>query len=120
MLSTTFNSTTRAWLTRVALSLAIALAAGALAYLIARAITSVALLVRQQQLLREVTGALRGGIEGLAGGDLRAVRLLLQQIDARNEQLSLVIGFVVAAVAAVVSYLWLERWSASGSPQGRV
>jgi hypothetical protein len=99
----------RGWLVRVALSLAAALLVGALVYLIARAIGGVALLAQQQELLREAAGALRGGVEGLAGSNLREVRLRVQQIDARYEQLSLLAGFASAALAAVVSYLWLER-----------
>jgi hypothetical protein len=102
----------RGWLVRVALSLAAALLMGALVYLVARAIGGVALLTQQQELLREAAGALRGGVEGLAGSNLREVRLRVQQIDARYEQLSLLAGFAAAALAAVASYLWLERrWS---------
>jgi hypothetical protein len=101
----------RSWLARVALSLAAALLAGALAYLVARAIGSVVLLAQQQELLRQAASALRGGVEGLAGSNLREVRLRVQQIDARYEQLSLVAGFASAALAAVASYLWLERRS---------
>ena len=99
----------RSWLARVVLSLAAALLAGALVYLVARAIGGVALLAQQQELLREAAGALRGGVEGLAGSHLREVRLRVQQIDARYEQLSLVAGFASAALAATASYLWLER-----------
>ena len=99
----------RGWLARVALSLAAALLVGALAYLVARAIGGVALLVQQQELLREAAGALRGGVEGLAGSNLREVRLRVQQIDARYEQLSLLAGFASAALAAAASYLWMER-----------
>lgn len=110
-------SSRRAWLTRIALSLAAAAAAGALAYLVARAVTSVLLFVRQQQFLREVAGALRDGITGLPGGNLHAVRLLVQQLDAQNEQLSLLIGFAVAALAAVASYVWLE-WRAAQAATG--
>ena len=79
-----------------------------LAYLVARAITSAALFVQQQQFLREVASALRGGILGLAGGNLHTIRLLVQQLDAQNEQLSALIGYAVAAVAVVASYVWLE------------
>jgi hypothetical protein len=99
----------RSWLARVALSLAAALLVGALVYLVARAIGGVALLAQQQELLREAAGALRGGVEGLAGSNLREVRRQVQQIDARYEQLSLLAGFVSAALAAAASYLWLER-----------
>jgi hypothetical protein len=99
----------RSWLARVALSLSAALLVGALVYLVARAIGGVALLAQQQELLREAAGALRGGVEGLAGSNLREVRLLVQQIDARYERLSLLAGFVSAALAAAASYLWLEQ-----------
>ena len=99
----------RGWLARVALSLAAALLVGALAYLVARAIGSVVLLAQQQELLREAAGALRGGVEGLAGSNLREVRLRVQQIDARYEQLSLLAGFASAALGSAASYLWLER-----------
>jgi len=102
---------TRDWLIRIALSLVFAATAGALAYLVARAATSVMLFVRQQQFLSEVAGALRGGVMGLAGGDLRSMRLLVQQLDAQNERLSMLIGFAVAAAVCVASYLWLE-WRA--------
>jgi len=112
MLLKGLNHSTRAWLARVALSLGMALLAGALAYLVTRAIAGAALFVRHQQLLREAASALGGGVEGLASGDLRAVRLMLQQSDEWNQLLSLAIGFAVAAVAVVSSYLWLERRAA--------
>src|SRR5262245_66252796 len=99
----------RSWLARVVLSLPAALLAGALAYLVARAIGGVALLAQQQELLREAAGALRGGVEGLAGSNLREVRLQVQQIDARYERISLLAGFLAAALAAVARYLWMER-----------
>jgi H+/Cl- antiporter ClcA len=103
------DANTRRWLTRIVLSLAAALLAGALAFLVARAIGGVLLFAQQQELLREASGAFQGGILGLAEGNLRAVRLRVQQLDANNQQLSLLIGFVVAALAAVASYLWMER-----------
>jgi hypothetical protein len=108
----TLGADLRGWLIRVGLSLAAALLAGALVYLIARAIGGVALLAQQQELLREATNALRGGVEGLAASNLREIRLRVQQIDARYEQLSLLAGFAAAALAAAASYLWMERrWS---------
>jgi H+/Cl- antiporter ClcA len=100
---------TRSWLIRIGLSLGAAVVAGALAYLVARAVTGVALFVQHQQLLSQVAGALSGGVDGLANGDLRAVRRLIEQLEARNQQVSLLAGFVVAALGAVASYLWLER-----------
>ncbi|HEX5688848.1 MAG TPA: hypothetical protein VFX76_02550, partial [Roseiflexaceae bacterium] len=63
----------------------------------------------QQELLREVAGALQGGIEALGASNLREVRQRLQEIDARHEQIALLIGLAAAALAAVASYLWLER-----------
>lgn len=98
----------RQWLTRIALSGVCGVSVGGLAFLIARAVTNVLLFVRHRQFLGEVAGALSGGVEGLAGGNLRAVRLLVQRIDAEYELLSLMIGFGVAAVVAVGSYVWLE------------
>jgi hypothetical protein len=107
------------WLGRVALSLAIALLAGALAFLLSRAAGNVLLFLRQQEMLREVAGALQGGIEGLGASNLREVRQRLQAIDARNEQISLLIGFAAAGLAAVASYLWLERRSGERTPMRR-
>jgi hypothetical protein len=106
----------RGWLARIAASLLVALLAGALAFLVARAVTGVALFAQQQELLREASSALRGGILGLAESNLHEVRLRVQQIDARNEQLSLLAGFVAAGLAAVASYLWLERRTGSREP----
>jgi hypothetical protein len=103
------SAETRAWLARVALSAGIALAAGLVAYLVARAVAGVALLAQHQQLLGEVAGAFRGGIDALAGGDLRELRRAAQQIEARAQRNSLLIGFAAAALAVVISYVWLER-----------
>lgn len=105
------SSATRAWIARLALSLLFAAVAGALAYLTTRAITSALLFANQQQFLSEAAGALRGGIAGLAGSDLHAMRLLVQQREAQNEQLSLLVGFAAAALTSAASYLWLE-WRA--------
>ncbi len=103
---------TRSWLVRIAFSLAIALLAGALAFLVARAILSVGLFTQQQEFLREATGAFQGGILGLGEGTLRELRLRVQQLDAQNERLSLLIGFASAALAAVASYIFFERRAA--------
>jgi hypothetical protein len=99
----------RGWLARIALSLAVALLAGALAFLAARAVTEVTLFTQQQQFLSEAASALRGGISGLANSNLREARLQVQRLDAQNEQLSLLIGFAIAALSAVATYLWMER-----------
>lgn len=101
-----------AWLRRVGLALAAALGAGALAFLVARGVGAVVLFVQHQQLLREVAGVVGGGIEGLAGADLRAVRLQLQLLDAEYERLSLLLGTAAAAAAAVATYVRLERRAA--------
>ncbi len=97
------------WLGRVGLSLLIGLAAGAMAYLVSRGIASVVLFIQQQQFFADVAGALRGGIEGLAGSDLRSARLQVQQLDSQYRQISLIIGFGMAALATPLSYLRLER-----------
>jgi hypothetical protein len=99
----------RAWLGRIGASLGIALCVGLLAYLVTRGVTGALLFVQQQQLLREVVGVIQGGLEGPPSGDLRAVRLRIQELDARNARLSFGVGFLAAAVAVVGSYLWLER-----------
>jgi hypothetical protein len=99
----------RGWLARIALSLAVALLAGTLAFLVARAVTGVTLFAQQQQFLSEAASALRGGVPGLANSNLREARLQVQRLDAQNEQLSLLIGFAIAALSAVASYLWMER-----------
>jgi hypothetical protein len=99
----------RGWLARIALSLAVALLAGALAFLVTRAFTEVSLLAQQQQFLSEAASALRGGVPGLANSNLREARLQVQRLDAQNEQLSLLIGFAIAALSAVAIYLWMER-----------
>lgn len=83
--------------------------AGALAYLVARGVAGALLLAQQRRLLGEVAGALRGGIEGLPSGDLRAARLALQQLDAQYERVGLLCAILVAALAAAAIYLWLER-----------
>jgi hypothetical protein len=114
-MKTSTSHQNRAWLGRIALSLGFAVGAGALAYLVARAITSAVLFVRQRQFLGEVASALSGGIENLPSGDLRAARKLVQQLDAQYDLLSLLIAFAVAAVAVVASYLWLERRAATST-----
>jgi hypothetical protein len=106
-----FDRDFRGWLSRIAISLAAALLVGSLAFLVARAITDVALFAQQQQFLSAAANALRGGMLGLAHSNLHEQRLRVQQLDAQNEQLSLLIGFGVAALAAVGSYLWMERRS---------
>ena len=55
---------------------------------------------------------MRAGLDAPPSADLRAARQLLAQIDARNMQICLALGFVVAALAAVACYLWLERRAA--------
>jgi hypothetical protein len=105
-----FSPDTRAWLARVGLSLLIALAAGGLAYLVARAIGSVYLFYQQQQFYREVAELLRGGgVEALAGSNLRQLRRQVAQLNAQYNLVCAQIGFGCAAVAAAVSYLRLER-----------
>jgi len=103
------NSNTHDWLKRMALSLAVASGVGAIAYLIARAVTSVMLFIQQQQFLSEISTVLQGDIMALANTNLHAIRLEVQRLDAQNQVLSLRIGFAATIVAVVVFYLWLER-----------
>ncbi|MCU0490594.1 MAG: hypothetical protein MUD01_03205 [Chloroflexaceae bacterium] len=100
----------RSWLNRVALSLLLALLVGGLSYLLARAATTGYLLYQQQQYFTTAADVVRGGdIEALGASNLRELRLLVRALDAQYTMLSAQIGFAGAAVAAVASYLWLER-----------
>lgn len=109
---------TRAWLVRLLLSLLIALTAGALGYLVARALSSAYLLYQQQQFIQETTGVLGGGgIEALANSNLRALRQTVAALEAQYTRLSIQIGFACAALAAVISYIWLERHATPSTPR---
>ncbi len=80
----------------------------------ARAILNVGLFAQQQEFLRAAAGAFKGGIMGLGEGNLRELRLRVQQLDAQNERLSLLIGFASAALAAVASYIFFRATRVSG------
>ena len=99
----------REWLRQIGVSLALALAAGLVAFLAVRGALGIGLFVQQQQLLGEVVGVVQSGLDSPPGGDLRAVRQQIQALAERNEQISLAVGFVAAAVGAVAGYLWQER-----------
>lgn len=101
-----------AWLRRVALSLALAIVAGALTLLVARGISGALLFVEQQELVRSAAAALRGGIEGLPATDLRAARLRAEQSAEAHRRAGLALAFAVAALATGGGYLWLEARSA--------
>lgn len=116
MASTAHSSSLRAWASRIALSIAVALAAGALAFLVARAVTSVLLFVQEQQFLSEVASTLRGGLDELPNGNLHEIRQRVQALDARYLRLSLAVGFAVSGLAVVGTYLWLERRAAVSVP----
>ncbi|HEU4326125.1 MAG TPA: hypothetical protein VFS21_23495 [Roseiflexaceae bacterium] len=98
----------RPWLRRVALSLLAALLCGGLVFLAARGIGGALLFVQQQQTLAAVVGVAQGGLEQPPDADLRALRRSLQAQDAQNEQISLLLGFVAAGLAAAGCYVWLE------------
>jgi hypothetical protein len=100
----------RSWLHHLALSLLIGLLVGVLGYLGTRALTSTYLLYQQQQFVQETLGVLRGGgVESLAGSNLRELRQHVQSLEARYQQWSLRAGMALAGFAAVASYLWMER-----------
>ncbi len=101
-----------AWLRRVALSLIFALAAGLLVFIVARGISGALLFVEHQELLRSAAAALRNGIEGLPTADLRAARLRAEQSAEMHMRIGLMLAFVVAALTAAGSYLWLEQRAA--------
>lgn len=99
----------RAWVGRVMLSLGAALLAGVLAYLLARAITTVYLFYQQQQFVQETAAVLRGGgIEALANSNIRELRQQVAALEASYASLSMQVGFAAAALGAVLSYVWQE------------
>ncbi len=113
------SSETRAWLGRLVLSLALALAAGALVYLVVRGGLGIWLFFQQQAMLREALGALQGGLDAPPDADLRALRLAVEAQAERNEQISLLAGFAAAGIGAIASYVWLERWPGAPRTGGR-
>lgn len=106
-----FN-TQLAWLRRVALSLAFALAAGLLVFIAVRGISGALLFIEHQELLRSAAAALRNGIEGLPAADLRAARLRAEQSAEMHMRIGLMLAFITAALTAAGSYLWLEQRAA--------
>lgn len=98
----------RRWLRRVALSLALALGAGIVTFLIARGISGALLFIEQQELLSATGAAMSGGIEGLPAADLRAARLRAEQSAESHLRFGLLLAFGVTALAAAGSYLWFE------------
>ena len=104
-----YGSVDRVWLRRVAQSLVMALVAGLLVYLVARGVLGAWLFVQQQQLLRDVVGAVQSGLDAPPSVDLRAIRQEVQALDERNSFISMIAGFVAAAFVAAGGYVWLER-----------
>ncbi|WP_041333187.1 hypothetical protein [Roseiflexus sp. RS-1] len=98
-----------AWLRRVALSLAFAIAAGLLVFIVARGISGALLFIEHQELVRSAAAALRNGIEGLPTADLRAARLRAEQSAETHMRIGLALAFIVAAITAAGSYLWQEQ-----------
>jgi hypothetical protein len=98
----------RNWVGRLLLSLLLGVAAGLLAYLLARALTTAYLFYQQQQFFQASAEVLRGGVEALAESDLRDLRQRVEALAARYHLLSMRVGFVVAVVAAALSYLVLS------------
>jgi hypothetical protein len=96
------------WLGRLLLSLLLGVAAGLLAYLLARALTTAYLFYQQQQFFQASAEVLRGGVEALAESDLRDLRQRVEALAAYYHLLSMRVGFGVAVVAAVFSYLALS------------
>jgi signal transduction histidine kinase len=98
----------RNWLGRLLLGLLLGVAAGLLAYLLARALTTAYLVYQQQQFFQTSAEVLRGGVEALADSDLRELRQRVEALAARYHLLSMRVGFVVAVVATIFSYLALS------------
>jgi hypothetical protein len=104
---------TRAWLKRLTLSLLIAALVGALGYLVTRAITTAYLFYQQQQFFQETASILQGGgVPALADSNLRELRLLVEALNAEYNRLSIQLGFAVAAIGGIGSFIWLERGAA--------
>ena len=98
-----------AWLRRVALSLAFAVIAGLLVFIVARGISGALLFIEHQELVRSAAAALRNGIEGLPTADLRTARLRAEQSAEAHTRIGLMLAFIVAAITAAGSYLWQEQ-----------
>lgn len=106
------------WLRRVGLSLLAALLCGGLVFLAARGLGGALLFAQQQQALAAVVGVAQGGLEQPPATDLRALRRRLQAQDGQYEQISLVLGFVAAGLAAAGCYLWQELTGAQHQAPG--
>jgi hypothetical protein len=98
----------RNWVGRLLLCLLLGVLAGLLAYLLTRALTTAYLFYQQQQFVQASAEVLRGGVEALAESDLRELRQRVEALDAYYHLLSMRVGFGVAVVAAVFSYLALS------------
>ncbi|MBU6335443.1 MAG: hypothetical protein KGS47_13730 [Chloroflexi bacterium] len=99
----------RAWLLRIATSLLLGVLLGALALALGRGIGGAWLLWSEQEALRGMSGVLLGGLDGPPASDVRALRRHLARQAAVIDALGARIGYGVAALGAVVGYLWLER-----------
>jgi len=101
------SDTLQAWLVRLLLALLIGTLAGVIAYLSARAIGAAWLLLNQQSLIEATRQALQQG--GLADTNLRALRLAAEAEQNRIAELSAWFSLGMAFLAAVVTFVRLER-----------
>jgi Na+-driven multidrug efflux pump len=97
------------WLQALALSIAIGLAAGILAYIAARGIAGALLLGQQRELFEGVAGTL-GSLDAPPPTDLRATRKAIQELEAQYHQICLLVGLGVGTLTALGSYLRIEQW----------
>jgi Pyruvate/2-oxoacid:ferredoxin oxidoreductase gamma subunit len=103
------SDTLQAWLVRLLLALLIGTLTGIIAYLSARAIGAAWLLLHQQSLIEATRQALQQGVMGLADTNLRALRLAAEAEQNRIAELSAWFSLGMAFLAAVVTFVRLER-----------
>lgn len=102
------TDTFQSWLGRLLLALAIGCLVGILAYLAARAIGSVWLLLNQQELINATRQALQQGVMGLADTNLRALRLAAEAQQYHISEVSTWFGFGTGLIAAIIAFVRLE------------
>jgi hypothetical protein len=97
---------TRTWLGRIVLALAIGVGVGFVGYLSARGVAGVVLLGQQRDVLGSISGF---SLDAPPAADLRALRQELQAIEASYQQISVSIGLIIGVIVAITGYLRLER-----------
>ncbi len=102
------TDTFQSWLGRLLLALVVGCLIGLLAYLAARAVGSVWLLLHQQELINATRQALQQGVMGLADTNLRALRLAAEAQQYHISEVSTWFGFGTGFIAAIIAFVRLE------------